>query len=288
MSYLHENKLHGQPGFPFKVYRGNLPEYITNYPLHWHEEMELIYVVSGTGLITVQAERIVVRKGDIVLIPPQIVHSIDQMEDNPMEYYNVLFRLSLLEADHRLCPYIRMLYSHGKNLPFYLPKGNALNEKLTFPVMELIRNRKQVESDYALMVHSHLYAIVYYTIHDGMGSMPEKPPAQTNYDKLKIVLSYLQEHYSQEITVQQAADMCGFSGSHFMKLFRELTGISFAQYVKRLRLDAAARQLRGSGKRIGEIAEEVGFHNLSYFTRAFEMQYHMLPSVYRVEQQKSK
>lgn len=68
-----------------------------------------------------------------------------------------------------------------------------------------------------------------------------------------------------------------------MKLFRELTGSSFAQYVKNYRLEMAARKLRTTGSRVGEIAEEVGFHNLSYFTRAFEAKYHMTPGSYRLE-----
>jgi len=102
-----------------------------------------------------------------------------------------------------------------------------------------------------------------------------------NYDRLKVVLEYLRENYSRQISVAEAAAMCGFSASHFMKLFRELTGFSFVQYVKQLRLEAAARLLRENGERISEIAEETGFHNLSYFTRAFEAKYRMTPSAYR-------
>lgn len=281
MHNLHENKLHGQPEFPFIVYRGMLPEYITGYPLHWHEEMELISVVSGTGIITVQAERFEVHGGDLILIPPQTVHSIEQLDGERMEYFNILFQLSLLEAEHGVSKYIRPLYSHSKTLPFYLPQGDALNENLAFPVAELIRNRKRVDSDYTLMIRANLYTILYHIVHERLDGSVDTVPMDTNYDKLKVILEYLREHYSEEITVQQVADMCGFSGSHFMKLFRELTGTSFVQYVKHLRLDAAARQLRETGRRIGEIAEEVGFSNLSYFTRAFEEKYHVTPSAYR-------
>lgn len=284
MSDLHESKLHGQPAFPFTVYRGNLPEYITGYPLHWHEEMELISVVSGRGLITVQAERYEVHAGDLILIPPQIVHSIHQVDGSPMEYFNILFRLSMLEPENGFSKYTKCLYSHSRTLPYYLPRGDELNEKLAVPVSELIQNRKQVNSDYELMIRSHLYGILYHIVHNRLDSAEGCVPVNTNYDKLKIILEFLQAHYSREITVQQAADMCGFSGSHFMKLFRELTGTSFAQYVKRLRLNAAAQQLRTTGKRIGEIAEEAGFSNFSYFTRAFAEQYHMTPSAYREKQ----
>ena len=70
MNGLHETKLHGSRLFPYRVYRGKMPEYMHSYPLHWHEEMELIYVVSGTGIITVQGERMTVQAGDLVLVAP--------------------------------------------------------------------------------------------------------------------------------------------------------------------------------------------------------------------------
>ena len=47
---MHETKTHGQLFFPFIVYRGMLPEYIDSYPLHWHEEFEIIYRLEKTGL----------------------------------------------------------------------------------------------------------------------------------------------------------------------------------------------------------------------------------------------
>lgn len=279
MENLHEKKLHGAPEFPFVVYPGNLPGYITGYPLHWHEEMELIYVVSGTGTITVQGDRFTVQTGDMVLIAPQNVHSIDQLEEYPMAYFNILFRLSMLDAE-----YSGLLYSHGRAIPSYLPRLDPLNEKLKPMVLELILNRKLTHTDYSLMIRSHLYAIVYHIIHDRLDTGETAVGTYSNYDRLKVVLEYLWENYAREITVEEAASMCGFSGSHFMKLFRELTGESFTQYVKHLRLDAAAKLLRTTGKRVSDISEEVGFHNLPYFTRSFTKKYHMSPGAYREEQ----
>ena len=112
------------------------------------------------------------------------------------------------------------------------------------------------------MIYSYLYAIVYQILHCCQNREAGKVGNHIHYDRLKVVLEYLHENYAREITVEQAASMCGFSASHFMKLFRELTGSSFAQYVKNLRLEAAARQLRTTSKRIGEIAQEQGFHSL--------------------------
>lgn len=284
MTGTHENKLHGQVAFPFTVYRVKLPQDIRAYPLHWHEEMELIAVTAGQGIITVQAERYEAHPGDILVIPPQMLHGIEQQEEYTMEYFNILFRLTMLEGGERdsAGKYIRPFYDHTRPVPVFLPVGSELNAQLTQPVSALIENRKKKDSAYALMIRSHLYAILFHILEHSGAAAGMPSGMRTNYDKLKPALRYLREHYGEPLCVHSAAEMCGFSDSHFMKLFRELTGTSFAQYLKRLRLEAAEEALR-SGRRVGEAAEMVGFHNLSYFTRAFQAQYGITPSSYRAD-----
>jgi AraC-like DNA-binding protein len=131
------------------------------------------------------------------------------------------------------------------------------------------------------MIRAHLYTILYHVLHNCPKTGETVLDRHMNYDKLKVVLEFLRENYAKDTSVEEAAYMCGFSPSHFMKLFRELTGSSFTQYVKNLRLEAAARLLRTTGKRVSDIAEEVGFHNLPYFTRAFGCKYHISPLQYR-------
>lgn len=280
MKNLQEKKLHGQPDFPFAVYPGSLPEFGTGYPMHWHEELELVCVREGTGILTVQTQRIQIRAGDLVLIPPQTVHSFEQMAGEEMRYYTILFRLSLVEANPGIAKYTAALWNQGKK-SCYLPKGDGLNERLMPSVMELLQYRNHRDDGFELLVYSHLYRILYEILRESSDGAVEQDRKHANYDRIKEILEYLKENYAQSITVAQAADRCGFSQSHFMRLFREMTGTSFAQYGKLQRLNIAAEQLRTTGKRVGEIAEEVGIGNLSYFSRAFEEKYHMSPSAYR-------
>ncbi len=278
MEGIHENKLHGQATFPYMVYRGRLPEYIRSYSLHWHEEMEFIVVIQGQGIVTVRAERYAVRQGDILVIPPQMLHGIEQQQELEMEYFNILFRLTMLEGAGGGEETVRRLYDPGFPVSVLLRQGTELNQLLAGHMRELIQNRKKKDGAYALMIRSHLLAILYHII--SSADVREARVPHINYDNLKPALQYIQEFYDRDITVRQAAQLCGFSDSYFMKLFRELTGTSFTQYLKRLRLEKAEALLR-SGQRVGETAERVGFRNLSYFSRAFQSQYGVTPSQYR-------
>lgn len=286
---MHETKTHGKLSFPFIVYRGNIPEYICSYPLHWHEEMEIIYVIKGCGTVFVQSQKHTLQAGDMIIIPPQIVHSIEQLNDQPMEYFNILFQFSLLQdnpADGCYEKYFLPFYKHTRTFPFYLAADEPLNRLLLPYVTDLIENRKESYTGYELMVKSDLLAVMHYLNQYSVPSDNMELSLQSTYDKLKKLLLYVWENYSDTITVRQAADICGFSESHFMKLFKELTGTSFSQYLKNYRLEIAARRLVDTKQKIVEIAEHTGFSNHSYFTRAFLFKYGVSPSEYRKKQQK--
>ena len=284
MNGIHETKIHGKRSFPFTVYRGAMPEYLRTYPLHWHDEMELIPVTSGQGIITVQQQRLIVRAGDILLIPPQMVHSMEQLDDHAMEYYNILFRFSLLENDPLdSCyeKYLKPIYDGTRTLPVLVPSDDPLNKALLPHVADLILHRKEYREDSELLIKSHLFAIMHHLSRSSTPTSNAQHAIQTTYDKLKQALAQIHSHYMDEISVEQAASLCGFSASHFMKLFRQLTGSSFTQYLKQFRLEQAAGQLLQTEEKISNVAHSTGFQNLSYFTRAFTAQYGCSPAAYR-------
>ena len=101
------------------------------------------------------------------------------------------------------------------------------------------------------------------------------------YEKLKRSLTYIEENYSENITVEKIASVSNYSESHFSKLFKQLTGESFTQYLKNYRLERAADRIRNDKAKISDIAMECGFSNLSYFSRSFYEKFNATPSAYR-------
>ena len=104
---------------------------------------------------------------------------------------------------------------------------------------------------------------------------------QANYAKLKTALYHVQNSYAQNITIKQAADRCGYSESHFMKLFKELTGMSFTASPVNYRLELSAKQFLDTNQKIIDIAANCGCNNHSYFTRSVLKRYGLTPAKYR-------
>lgn len=98
---------------------------------------------------------------------------------------------------------------------------------------------------------------------------------------LQPALDYLKENYDQDVSVDQAARLCGISSSYFSKLFNSAMGEGLAAYVNRLRVSRAQVLLREGGDSITAVAFQLGFEDSGYFNRVFKKVLGITPSQYR-------
>lgn len=278
---LHETKIHGTPDFPYIVYHGKIPEFMSSFPLHWHEEAELIYVAGGQLKITVWSQTYHVHPGDIMIILPHAIHSMEQLGTEYAEYFNIVFHFSILGGDACYEKYAKPFVTHEKTVNCYEMSGSDLNTRLTPLVLSLIENRQRSYSTHEYLVKANLFMIMHLLNQYCIGSTGNELALHQTYDKMKTALYHIQNSYAHDISIKEVSSLCGFSESHFMKLFKELTGMSFTAYLINYRLELSARQLIETDLNVIEIAANCGFHNPSYFTRSFARKYGITPAKYR-------
>jgi len=102
--------------------------------------------------------------------------------------------------------------------------------------------------------------------------------ARTNQVKL---LSFIQEHYQEDISVQDISDYMGYSEVHSCRLFKQYFGQNFVSYLAEFRMKKAAGYLLHTHMSIKEIGKAVGYNNSNYFAKVFHRLYGMTPSEYR-------
>lgn len=279
----YENKNHVDMDFPYNTYPCSIPLDFEEVPSHWHDEMEIIYVKKGKGLITVDFRQYIVKAPTIVLIIPGQLHSIEQLEDFSMEYENILFHPNMLlpkQNDTSSTDFLLPLLKGTINVPTVFTPVYPYYQNLAAPIDACDEICKTKPQGYELYIKSQLYQLL-YILNNRCRNLSKPIKSKRTLDKTKLVLKYIENNYMQHISVADIANIAGFSESHFMRYFKETMGTSFVDYLKDYRLTMAARLLATSESAILDIASEVGFENLSYFNRAFKKRYGMTPSQYR-------
>ncbi len=277
-----ETKPHGHDNFPFNIYLCSIPLDFTTVPAHWHNDMEIIYIKKGRGTITVDLVPFQVSKGDIIVVPPGQLHTIEQFSDYSMEYENIIFKLSMLMAPQGdICTedFFQPL-KHGK----LLPDTRYTKESPLYPDLSICLDRIDVicqdfSPGYQLAVKGQLFSFFYAlskSLHSEMNHKNNK-----SLDRLKGLLKYVETNYQEKISIADAARICSFSQSHFMKFFKTSMGMPFTDYLNDYRITMASRLLISSSETVANIAVETGFENLSYFNRVFKRKYRCTPTEFR-------
>lgn len=281
---LHETKIHGSIAFPYSVYRGRIPEWIHSFPLHWHEGFELIYCEGGSIRTALWGQAYTLRAGDLLVILPHAVHSIERDGQAEGEYYNIIFHPSIFKGaggDPCYDKYVLPFVNGERTMDCFQPAGSDFCRAVMPCVRSMVDHRRESYSTYELMVKSNLFQLLYHMTRYSVPAAGGDRCLHLSYGKLKNALYYIQNCYDREVSIQEAAGRCGFSESYFMKLFKDFTGMSFNAYLVDYRLELAAKQLSETDYKVIDVAENCGFHNHSYFTRAFQKKYQKTPLAYR-------
>jgi AraC family transcriptional regulator len=98
------------------------------------------------------------------------------------------------------------------------------------------------------------------------------------HERLNRVLVYIDQHRSEELSLDRLAIIACLSPCHFHRIFRAMVGEPLGQYVQRVRLETAAVQLQTSTRNVLEIALDAGYESAAAFTRAFEQRFGMAPT----------
>ncbi len=278
----HEDKSHTSLEFPYNTYLCSIPLDFSAVTMHWHEEVEIIVIKKGMGIISVDLTEYEVRMGDIVFVMSGQLHAIRQLGDHAMEYENILFKPSLLRSGgYDLCweRFLSPMLSATVDTPSVLRPGDGCSREIAETIDQIDRLCDSRPEGYQLAVKGHLY-LLFYHLHAQCRASEHRPPRK-QLEKLKTILSYVESHYAEPLTIEDMAGVCFYSKSYFMKFFKESMGMGFIAYLNDFRLEIAARMLLATDETILAIASACGFENLSYFNRSFKKKHGVTPGKFR-------
>ena len=244
---------------------------------HYHPEYELTYIVSGSGYRIVGNSHEHFASGDLVLLGSNLPHTWwGKNEDGSLsEAILIQFSNEFIE------PFLRLNEGHAiKALLERAAKGLRFESDAAL-VDKLISIGQTKEMDSILSLLSILQDL---TEKSGSNLCPDayhNVISKKFETRINKVCTYIQDHYSEPISLQQVSELVFMTESNFCKFFKKATSTTFSDYVNDLRINEACHLLIYSEDNISKIAQDCGFESLSYFNRVFLKKKHVKPSLFR-------
>ena len=261
-------------GIPVKV----IVQQVNHFHLHWHEYSELLYLVKGSINIHVSGETYTVREGQFTLINGTEIHGINRTDEG-----NLIIVVQFDERFFHLVPDLKGLQFRRSLFVQDQEKTPYLFDHITNLLKRIVWEYNKQPKGYRYQLTSLLYEILAEFIRRDY--FVEKEVKASNQDdiheRIMTILSYINAHYMEDISLKTIAENEHISYYYLSRMFKEITSISFREYLMTIRLKKAQEALEKGKSSILDIALSNGFSNSKSFFEAFRKTYQMTPGEYR-------
>ena len=255
----------GESSLPFTLYEGLVRSATRRSEKpNFHEEYEVEICHSGKGFALIDGVRYPFSAGDIIVVHPGEIHYTGS--DEEMTYTALIFDGTLLT---------RLAISEGTS-PRFCHRIESQEAASAFErLVEIYRERPPYFVAESVTAWLQLILSLTPFIEEG----GEKSATGKNECALRV-LEYIRLHYAERLTLDGIAAALYQSKYTLCHVFKQYTGESIVTHIHRIRIGAAV-QLLAQGASVSEVAEAVGFENLSFFTKTFKRYMGKTPSAYQ-------
>lgn len=275
--YKHENILHKRHfALQFSI-RFEVVDDVNFYsPFHWHNHIELLYLLEGKIDFKVEDRKYLLTEGDMIIVNSELIHSsklcghakyillqvpLSAFEGVYEDIENVVFKEKLSSSE------AEALFSYLKKLLKFVddrkPENRVKFISLFYDFFYQLFSAYQVENTRKTVVS-------YYGI-----------------NRISPVMAYVEKEFRNKISLKEAAQILNVSPEHMCRLFKKYTDMTFNEYLMSLRISAFYQMLQNTNQKISVILEECGITNYKVFIREFKKTFGKTPEKLRSGREQS-
>lgn len=278
----HQNDVYTENKLKFHVFQDERFVDLTLYQYGWERTEPLHaygphkrdhylfhYVISGCGTLYANEHSYHIGKGHGFLIVPDQTTTYVADEKNPWEY-------TWIEFDGLRVSESISLAGLGPSQPMYTPQSREAGRLLQEQMMNIVNHPQDSPVRQIGQGFLFLDQLV-------QSSANKRLPSQRRLRDfyMKEALSFIEQNYQRDISIEDIAAFCGLNRSYFGKVFRDSMGESPQAFLLHYRMARAAQMLKETALPIGTISAMVSYANQLHFSRAFKSVYGMAPRTYR-------
>lgn len=249
------------------------------YPNHWHVPLEIIMPLENEYHVNCCNTPFTLREGDVILICPGAIHSMDASVGK-----RLIFQadLTLLHGIRELEATMSIISPFLVITPESEPSTHDQIQNLIYEISEEYFADAPLSeaSIYSKLIQ--IFVLIgrsYSTNAKNFNSSVRKQREYT--ERFLFICDYISEHCCEDLTLDYIANLSGFSKFHFSRLFKQFTNMSYYKYLNKKRIEYAEKLLVNKELTITEVALQCGFSSLSAFIRMFKIVKECTPTEFK-------
>lgn len=254
--------------------------------LHFHNCLEIGVCHTDSGFMELEGGEIPFKAGDVTCVPRHLPHTTYSSpgEDSlwsyifvdPQELFSNMFNDSSSNFESPMSPI--------RNYRYIMNKEEY--PKVHFLVTSIIEELKGHKFNYqasvkGLILSLYIEMLRIHSAENINNGIIHETKKDENVLIITNALDYIHKNYMHPISIEDLANMCHLSVSHFRRTFHSIMGAAPLDFLNSTRIDEACRLLRSTEDSVLTISEQVGFHSISSFNRCFIKLMEVPPRIWR-------
>lgn len=266
--------------FPIQYNYCDTSSPVYDLPLHWHDEIEIIHIISGTYNFFISDHEETLHKDDICIIPGKIIHGDGKHRGSSL-FESIVFDINFLrQPSYSPDTFINDILSSNIYLQNVISSENT---EILKTLLELFKIINEKQEGYDLIASGYL--LIFFGLIKKEKKYTEKNilslHKRVRAEQIEKVLTLIRQNYGQDLPLELLSDTAGLSPKYFCRLFKDITDHTPIEYLKWFRINRACSLLRETNERLPDIAEKCGFNDFSYFIKIFRRYKGVTPLKYR-------
>ncbi|WP_018750142.1 AraC family transcriptional regulator [Paenibacillus sanguinis] len=238
---------------------------------HWHRSIEIVYALGGDIKLWINGETKQLHSGDIEIIHSSMPHAYEYGESN--RGCSILISYNFLKE----------IYEEIDDIRFVLQKENIIYPRLQTIMSSMSEIYIKQEEFYNLHLRSLLYELMYLLLsHFKVEKNQVIEVFSEKYaDRYKKIIDYINNNYMRNLSLEEIANVFGFSKAHFSRSFKKYMKIGYKDYLTSVRVYYARKLILETDLSMLDISTETGFSDAKAMIREFKEIFKTTPLQYR-------
>ena len=256
---------------------------VENYPLHWHDSIQIVLVLEGSIDIEIGTEFYYIEKGEIEIVNPNEIHSIKKNSNK-----NLVLIMNI-DPD-----FFEKYYKGAKEVFYYADSSdkkiqkteryNELRKHIAIIYYEVLSHYE----DYKETIELKLSTMMYFLLNNFHYLFYEEESLRNDdieLERYHRIVRYITNNYMERVSLQEIADKEFLTSQYLSFKIKNTFGYGFNDFLNLTRVEESIKLLLNTDMNISEISEHVGFSHVRYYNKNFKLHYSITPLQYRKKYQ---